>query len=246
MKHFLLFISFSIAFMGSGFSQNLSIRDKNGKDLTNQTTTVYIDQRRPVELAEFFIVNPLSTDILVSVRKMEDKILAGAQNSFALVDKNIKADFSETENSLLIPAFLISNRGDFLIEYYSEGKSGTSIITYQFYSPDNLFEPVTLTVNFVSGLFSSSGVESIPPRISDPRPNPARDFAVFDYSLPSGTRSARLVVRNLTGTVVLDVPLSATGSRVRIETNSLNNGVYLYSFVVNEQIMLTRKLVISR
>ncbi len=246
MKHIILSISICLTLAAYGFSQGIAIKDKNGKDLTNQSITVYIDQRKPFEHSDFFIVNDKGDEIRVLVRKLEDKILAGSQNSFSLVNKYIDSDIRVSGNYLLIPAYMASNKGEFLIEYFAEGRSGTSVITYEFYSLDELFEPVTLTVKFVSGMFSANASEAIPSRISDPRPNPARDFTIFDYSLPLDARSARLVVRNLTGTVVMEVPLPPTGSRIRVETNSLSNGVYLYSFLVNEQVVLTRKLVISR
>lgn len=246
MKHIILFISICLAIVASGFSQVISIKDKNGKDLTNQSTTFYIDQRKPFELSDLFLVNQHGYDIRVMVRKREIRSLSGSKNSISLINSQKDFDQSFSVNYLLIPAYQASKKGDFSIEYFAEGLSGSSVITYEFYSPDVLLEPVTLTVTFVSGSFSASSFEVIPARISDPRPNPARDFTFFDYTLPHDARNARLVVRNLTGTIVLEIPMPPAESRIKVETNSLSNGVYLYSFMINDQVVLTRKLVISR
>ncbi|HSV89205.1 MAG TPA: T9SS type A sorting domain-containing protein [Bacteroidales bacterium] len=82
--------------------------------------------------------------------------------------------------------------------------------------------------------------------ISNPFPNPARDLATFEYFLPAGAKEARLVVRNLTGLVEISQPLDVSANKVELDTSRLRNGIYLYSIEVNNQGVISKRLVISR
>lgn len=246
MKHYLLSFLLSFSFFISGFSQNLIIRDKNGKDISNQTLIVYFNSGQSVALAEVILSNLLDQDLQVWVRKFENETPPGTRNVFFLGNSFHDSDIFLSENSLTIPSRQSSQTGDFVTEYYPEGSKASSVVSYEFFSPEGLFDPVSISVKFVPRFLPEKPFELSQVRISDPRPNPARDFTVFDYNLPQGTNSARLVVRNLTGSIVIDMPLDPSSSRHRLETSPLNNGIFLYSFLVNEHVVVTKKLVVNR
>jgi len=247
MKNIFLFLLLIALFVFQGYSQSLVLKDKDGNDITNGNFTVNGIPSASVLKAEIFLHNALEEDIDVWAKKIEIEIVPYTFNTFCWVNHCYTPQVFESEGALSLDAGATSLATDFYGEYYPEGNSGTSVVKYEFFSRNESFETVSVTVSYSAVDATSASMPRLNQvRISDPRPNPARDFTVFDYNLPFDTRSARLVIRNLTGTIVMEAPMDPSGSRIRIETTSLNNGVYLYSFVVNEQVILTRKLIISR
>lgn len=246
MKHILLVFSLVAGVFLSGFSQGLLLKDADGNDITNATLSVHGSPSASYLKAQIFLHNDGEEAIDIWARKIEQEVLPNTFNTFCWADFCFDVTVVESQAGLTLAAGATSIDTDFYGQYFPEGLSGTTIVKYEFFSRNESFETVSVTVTYTADATSASGPSLRQTRISDPRPNPARDFTVFDYQLPSGVRSARLVVRNLTGSVVMEVPLDPSGSRLRLETSSLNNGIFLYSFVVNEQVILTKKLVVNR
>jgi len=246
MKHILLFFSLVVGIFLSGFSQGLLLKDADGNDITNATLSVHGSPSASYLKAQVFLHNDGEEAIEIWARKEEQEVLNNTYNTFCWADFCYDISVVESQGGLTLAAGATSIDSDFYGQYFPEGYSGSTIVKYEFFSRNESFETVSVTVTYTADATSASGPSLRQTRISDPRPNPARDFTVFDYQLPPDVRSARLVVRNLTGSIVMEVPLDPSGSRHRLETTSLNNGIFLYSFVVNEQVILTKKLVVNR
>jgi hypothetical protein len=54
-----------------------------------------------------------------------------------------------------------------------------------------------------------------------------------------------LEIRNILGSVVKVVEINETKGTVRVDGSDLTNGVYFYSFIVNDEVLLAKKLVIQ-
>ncbi|HSV76639.1 MAG TPA: T9SS type A sorting domain-containing protein [Bacteroidales bacterium] len=83
-------------------------------------------------------------------------------------------------------------------------------------------------------------------RISNPFPNPASVSATFGYFLPPGVNEARIVIRNLTGHIQVIMPLDVAGNRVVLDISKLRNGIYLYTIEVDNQAVVSKRLVVAR
>lgn len=246
MKHILLSFSLVAGIFLSGFSQGLLLKDADGNDITNATLTVHGSPSASYLKAQVYLHNEGEEAIEIWARKIEQEVLPNTFNTFCWADFCYDVSVIESTGGLNLDAGATSTDLDFYGQYFPEGYTGSTIVKYEFFSRNESFETVSVTVTYTADATSAAGPRLSQARIADPRPNPARDFTVFDYQLPPEVRSARLVVRNLTGSVVMEVPLDPSGSRLRLETSSLNNGIFLYSFVVNEQVVLTKKLVVNR
>lgn len=77
-------------------------------------------------------------------------------------------------------------------------------------------------------------------------PNPAKNSATINYSIPSNYRTGNLVVRNMIGSVVKTISINggSTGKQ-SISTYDLPNGVYFYSIVGDGTTLSTKKLVVK-
>jgi hypothetical protein len=65
----------------------------------------------------------------------------------------------------------------------------------------------------------------------------------FSSSVPQGS-DAKLIIRNLLGTVVRDVDINSKSGKLSLNTSDLADGVYFYSVIVNGNPQFTKKLVI--
>ena len=74
-------------------------------------------------------------------------------------------------------------------------------------------------------------------------PNPADAYTVINYSTTS--KNVRLVISNLLGAVVKDIPLSDRQNAVVVPTSDLLSGVYSYSLKENGSVIASRKLVVN-
>lgn len=246
MKQILLFFFLFAGLVSSGYSEGLVIKDTDGNNITNGTLTVHGSPSASFIKGQVFLENDTEAAVEVWARKIEEEVVPNTFNTFCWGDNCYDNTVFESQGALSLAAGVTSVASDFYGQYFPEGYSGTTIIKYEFFSRSEAFGTVSVTIHYTADATSAATPALQPTRISDPRPNPARDFTLFDYQLPPNTRSAKLIVRNLTGSVVAEVALDPAGSRLRLQTDDLGNGIFLYSFVVNDQVVLTKKLVVSR
>ena len=87
-------------------------------------------------------------------------------------------------------------------------------------------------------------------------PNPVgNDGGIFFYNLPSGTREARIVIFDITGRPLIEIPLDVNGRRYPatgrwnpVDKNGipLANGPYIYVLIVDGKVIGQGKMVIQR
>jgi hypothetical protein len=82
--------------------------------------------------------------------------------------------------------------------------------------------------------------------IHDVYPNPVQDQAFIDYKLHTETVKAKITVHNILGKTMGDYDLPSTESRVKLQTDELVSGVYFYTVYLNNNGILTRKLIVRK
>ncbi len=81
--------------------------------------------------------------------------------------------------------------------------------------------------------------------LGDASPNPAKEYTWISYTLPRGTQSAQLILRNLLGNQITSLQLDVLSNRVKLETGTLNNGIYIYSLVADNKTLASRRVMVS-
>ncbi len=82
--------------------------------------------------------------------------------------------------------------------------------------------------------------------LSDPMPNPARDFASISFNLPSGTQDACLKLFSVSGSMLKELPLDPSAKSLAFNLTGLQNGIYFYSLVIDGRVIKTNKLIIKK
>lgn len=96
--------------------------------------------------------------------------------------------------------------------------------------------------NFSDGvMFEKEGIS-----VSDAYPNPTTSLATIDYSILDADIRASIVIHNLLGNKMLEMPLDSSQSSVKIPTDEFNSGIYFYSLYVNEKRTMTKKIVVKK
>ena len=121
----------------------------------------------------------------------------------------------------------------------------TAKITYTFFDERNPEETYSFIVNFKYEPESIADFNSIDV-FSNAYPNPASNVVSFDYNMPFNVNSASVAIYNMMGQEVVRQELNLGGSRADINVSDLNEGVYFYSLIVNNQTVKTNKFVVSR
>jgi Secretion system C-terminal sorting domain len=82
--------------------------------------------------------------------------------------------------------------------------------------------------------------------IQDIYPNPVQEHGFIDYKLHSESAKAKITVHNILGKPMGDYDLAPSENRVKIQADELVSGVYFYTVYLNNNGILTRKLIVRK
>lgn len=82
--------------------------------------------------------------------------------------------------------------------------------------------------------------------IQDVYPNPASDQAFMEYKIHNENSKVKLLLHNILGRILGDYQLPASEVRLKIPTEDLPIGVYFYTIYIDQEGVLTRKLVVRK
>ncbi len=244
MKNLILILVFSMISLFS--NGQIVLTDDSENNISNDTLWVYGQPNEDYIRANVFFSNESNQTAYVFVRKDEIEIQEGSSVAFCWNDFCFSPAVTDVEEPLTLQPGESSSETDFYSEIYPEGANGESIVQFEFYSDRDDFEPVVATIIYVvSSSTQVSEINSARWSISEPYPNPARDFTRIDYQIPASTYDARLVIRNLVGKQILDLPLSSDKNQIRVPTNQLSNGIYICSLYYGDRIYDSKRLIIA-
>lgn len=126
--------------------------------------------------------------------------------------------------------------------------AGFSTVKYLIYDRDNPSDAVEYEVTYTvedmnskKAIFSSEEVH-----INDVYPNPVVDFAIIDYNLLQEDVKAKIVIHNVLGSIIGEYELAYLETKLKINTEDFNPGVYFYTLYIDNDGIMTRKLVIRK
>lgn len=224
-----------------GFAQNLSLSDDGGAVPNNSNRVFSGTPSTQTIYAHMNITNNSAGSIEVFVKKVIIDTVTGTVNMFCWAGGCYPPETFVSPNAQPIAAGATNNEfsGDFMPNL----KSGQSIIRYVFFNradPNDsvcfnaLYQAYPLGVDLLSDQI----------RFSNAYPNPATARVSFNYELPSGAE-ASVIISNILGSVLKTIPVSNFQGKVTTDVSDLQEGVYLYSLVVNGKKQVTKKLIIQ-
>lgn len=238
-KYLLLFCLTGIAALIT-YSQSLQLSDSTGPIANNSTILKYGLPSSPDDMVSFvFVKNTTADSISVKVKKVEIMALHVTVNTFCW-----GICFSTEVFVSPDPIVIDAGRTDslnFSGHYTPNGVIGISTIRYVFFDADNPSDTVCVNINFSTypqGINDLSNVT-----LSNAYPNPANSTVSFSYSVPQNS-NAKLIIRNVLGSIIKELDITNNSGKLSLNTSEFADGVYFYTFLVNGNSQVTKKLVI--
>ncbi len=247
MKKYLLLWLFLFGGLSFLTGQSPIVFDADGKNITNTTVNLTFAPIFNVKKLDFFLNNPGNAPMVVSMRKVEVSVLDGTDNDFCFAGKCYSPSVFVAPDKMTIAPGSTIGQNESYSQYYPNGLIGSSTIKYEFFSETGAFP--TVFVNVVFTATDPTNLVNLPfynVFVSDPFPNPARGHTTIEYRLTPEVRSGRVIIRSLTGQVVQTTPINVAANSIRIDTSFLNAGMYFYSIELNNQVFVSKRLIVGK
>ncbi|KYG71626.1 putative secreted protein (Por secretion system target) [Roseivirga ehrenbergii] len=77
-------------------------------------------------------------------------------------------------------------------------------------------------------------------------PNPFSTETKIEYSLPSKTGQAKVILYDENGIIVKEYSLDIKGKKgiLTISKDNMKSGIYYYAMIVNDQVVGTKKMIV--
>ncbi len=102
---------------------------------------------------------------------------------------------------------------------------------------------MTRSINNESADFSAAATGNV---LYQNTPNPFKEQTVIRFSLADNVQEASISIFDMTGKTIKKQPISSGDSSVSVNGWELGEGMFLYSLIVNGQVIDTKRMVISR
>lgn len=234
MKRWL--ISFAVILgCAEAFAQGFDLLDRqeNYQAAISETLRIPLKIKNNTDKPQFYIIRKANND------------LGGTQKGYFCLDKNCleagidefskRVEPGETLTGLYysLETGLVTGQNNLRFEVFVRGNP-SGAIQHQ----------VNITIDehhAKSFIFQSRDIT-----IQDVYPNPVTDQAYIDYKIHTETMKAKVVIHNILGSSVGDYELPNSENRIKITTDDFSSGVYFYTVYLDNNGVLTRKLIIRK
>jgi hypothetical protein len=228
-------------------AQSIQVSDSSGVLQNGAEITILRNPVASSEItSELFVKNLTASSIDVNVIRTNKSEVSGTYNFFCW-----GACFPPSVDTGSVFVTIPKNHTDstFSGHYTYENPSGvynqgTTRVQYKFYNVLDMSDAVTVTINYVCG-YEGLGEYAFSKILDAPYPNPANNSATFNYRLPASVYSASIIIRNLLGCEVQNVALENGNGEKVINTSGLPTGIYLYSLVIDNKVIASKKLIVK-
>ncbi len=237
----LLLLSFTFLQILSLFGQGIEILNKSNEIITNTSITLTAPaDTQGIVSGSFKIKNTTTASKNIIVVRSSKSVVSGSENYFCWglcwpEEVNVSDPFP-VGAGVAMPGFTA--------DIIPNNFSGISMNTYAIFDENAPADSVNLTVYF--NITAPNSINEIPRGyVSDFQPNPASTFTSFHYSMKPGSRGS-VSIYNILGSEVRKIELNPSYQDQRILIGDLQPGNYFYRVRMNESIIKTGKLIISR
>jgi hypothetical protein len=85
------------------------------------------------------------------------------------------------------------------------------------------------------------------PKLYQNQPNPFNKTTIIRYTLSDNTQTASILIFDLQGTLIMSFKnLSIKDGQIKIKNGELNPGMYIYSLIVNEREVDTKRMILTK
>jgi hypothetical protein len=156
---------------------------------------------------------------------------------------------SDTGSVINALATLPSGPGTYGIaaHYDADSLGNTTIVKYRVYNRMASGDTAFVIIHYIN---MSTGVEEneklASGRISAVYPNPANSVASIKYDMNQYAQNGKIQFYDMLGKKVKEIELTEKQGIAKVDVTEFNSGIYFYSFLINDKVLTTKKMVVSK
>jgi hypothetical protein len=188
--------------------------------------------------------NQSDKPITLIVRKVSSN-LGGTQKNYFCPENNC---LDQQVEDVIIKVEPRETLSDFQIALEAGLANGISSVKYLVFNRYNPSETFEFDLNFVveersikEDIYSSPHIV-----LHDVYPNPVVDYAFVNYDILNEAVAAKIIIHNILGNPIEEYALPSAENRVKIRAESMNAGIYFYTLYLDNEGVMTRKLIIKK
>lgn len=182
--------------------------------------------------------------VTLVIRKVSD-LIGTTQKNFFCID-NTCLDHHTEDYVLKVEPNQVLN--SFQVALEAGLAQGVSSIKYLAFNKSNPGEAFEFELNFLveekgekQNIYTSDYL-----MLHDVYPNPVTEDAFVDYSILDSQVKAKIIIHNILGNTMEEYPLPASENKVKIRAENLNAGIYFYTLYIDNEGVITRKLIVKK
>lgn len=190
------------------------------------------------------LTNTTDKPLTLIVRRVTST-LGGTQKNYFCPNNDCLDENSEQVVLRLQPGETVS---DFAITLEAGLASGISSVTYAVLNRYNSAENLEFDLNFsVEERSAKEDIYSSPHIVvHEVYPNPVVDYAYINYVKLNDDVEAKIVIHNILGNPIDEYSLPSGENKVKIRAESLSAGIYFYTLYLDNEGVMTRKLIVKK
>ena len=135
--------------------------------------------------------------------------------------------------------------GGFHAYFGMSNATTTRLVHYTFYNVSHAIDSTGVTIRYNYSAVGINEVSKIANTLSNAYPNPANSLVSFNYSINAPSEKGRLVFYDVLGKAVKETVLDQKQDIVNINISDLTTGLYFYKFMVDDNLISTKKLMVN-
>lgn len=224
------------------YAQSLSLIHEGTVLEPNAEVTLHGEANFTEMVIELDVQNNGSENLSVLVKKVENYVVEGSENTFCWAYLCYAPFVYISPNAVVIDAGVI-HEDDFSGHYNPWGSAGEASISYVFYDENNINDSVMVNVIYTT-LETGVGDNYSSYSLSKAYPNPATNVVKFDYNIP-GNQVASVKVYSLIGSLVGEAQMTSSQGTLSFDIGLLEEGFYFYSLFAGNEKMESGKFVVK-
>lgn len=205
----------------------------------NEVVTSSINSNTDIPLT---ITNKTSEKIFLMIERSNQFLGAGQTAKLKFPSKKDAFDRIQIE---IAPNTTVDS---LIIEFYSGINEISGRIDFNVINLSNTADVENFHINYDVSITRTENLLYTRDKLSVSNffPNPAQDIATIDYFIPINEKEIKIIIQNLLGSIVAEYQLDPLDLKLTVNTKEMTPGVYFYTLFINEEGVITKKLVVRR
>lgn len=239
MRRFLLLFFFLGGYVITVLAGQVQLFKSDGTEiLPNSTLKIIGSPSEPINEIIVYVSNMHDTGGLINVERRIIENFNGSDNHFYW-----NTSKKSTRKKNFIEAF--ESNKELVFEFIPNNYSGKSVIEYTISLNNNPDKSISFIIEYQISQTPNALADLNKFSVSEAYPNPVITEAKFDYIFPIHYREAKIIIRSLLGSVIVEQTFEGTQGTLNINLQDVHNGIYFYSIVIEGEIKETKKLIIK-